>query len=514
MRWDDFRKSFRKDRRFYAYGRDEREREKLFKAYQRQLGEEKKRKAEQADSDFVVLLQETLAEHEAVQEARAAGVPDPEKKKEVGDDVWSRAKKGLDKDPRYDAVGSSTRRAELFRLWLFGERRADGPGGAAQSQNGSAQATRADAEVDSSKAAASASSKRKDAAEALREREAAVRAEKARLESQNRRALTHASREDSTVQFKQMLIDVVRDPLMMWNDAIPRLQKDSRFNLPGLFDRQKRDLFEEHMRNLAEKRRTALYAAFARAAENLDDTPEVSLPLIKDDSEVERLGLLEFAKHEACLRHRRGDIRTDDALAEEFDLWQERRFKDARAAFDEMLKENSFVEFWGRLRQSRKQQEEATGGKDAPKGGLAGGDESDEELEKDVVDMVANFDLSEVHAVLRNDARYRAFKHRPEDREQWIRVSLAADWSDVAIALTDSSNDRTTSPQCKQQSRQSIKRESMYDANIGLVCYTSELVDQLNHAEGMVRMQSAHLSILPSSSGATTGSRLLMPVSD
>ena len=36
-------------------------------------------------------------------------------------------------------------------------------------------------------------------------------------------------------------------------------------------------------------------------------------------------------------------------LEEEFDRWQRIRTTEARKAFDDMLHENSFVEFWGRL---------------------------------------------------------------------------------------------------------------------------------------------------------------------
>ena len=36
-------------------------------------------------------------------------------------------------------------------------------------------------------------------------------------------------------------------------------------------------------------------------------------------------------------------------LEKEFDKWQRERTSDARKAFDEMLSENAFVEFWGRL---------------------------------------------------------------------------------------------------------------------------------------------------------------------
>jgi transcription elongation regulator 1 len=38
-RWDDFRKKSKKDRRFYSYGRDDREREKLLKTHLKELGE-------------------------------------------------------------------------------------------------------------------------------------------------------------------------------------------------------------------------------------------------------------------------------------------------------------------------------------------------------------------------------------------------------------------------------------------------------------------------------------------
>lgn len=37
--WTDFRRAWKKDRRFYGWGRDDREREKRFKEYLRELGE-------------------------------------------------------------------------------------------------------------------------------------------------------------------------------------------------------------------------------------------------------------------------------------------------------------------------------------------------------------------------------------------------------------------------------------------------------------------------------------------
>jgi transcription elongation regulator 1 len=39
MPWDDFKRAWKKDRRFFAFGRDDRQREKAFRAYQKELGE-------------------------------------------------------------------------------------------------------------------------------------------------------------------------------------------------------------------------------------------------------------------------------------------------------------------------------------------------------------------------------------------------------------------------------------------------------------------------------------------
>lgn len=38
-RWDDFRKKWKKERRFYQFGRDDRDREKVFKTHLKELGE-------------------------------------------------------------------------------------------------------------------------------------------------------------------------------------------------------------------------------------------------------------------------------------------------------------------------------------------------------------------------------------------------------------------------------------------------------------------------------------------
>ena len=40
--WEEFKRNWKKDRRFFGFGRDDREREKVFRAYLRGLGESKR----------------------------------------------------------------------------------------------------------------------------------------------------------------------------------------------------------------------------------------------------------------------------------------------------------------------------------------------------------------------------------------------------------------------------------------------------------------------------------------
>ena len=90
-------------------------------------------------------------------------------------------------------------------------------------------------------------------------------------------------------------------------------------------------------------------------------------------------------------------------LEGEFDKWQRTRTTEARKAFDDMLQENSFVEFWGRLGK--------LGGE-----GVEGGVKRDEDEDDDAgeggggnVDMkklAKSVDITEMVKVLKVRARH------------------------------------------------------------------------------------------------------------
>ena len=123
-----------------------------------------------------------------------------------------------------------------------------------------------------------------------------------------------------------------------------------------------------------------------------------------------------------------------DQVEHEFEKWQRERTHEARIAFDQMLGENSFVEFWGRLGK--------IGGKgvdESIKYDDIGDDGEDEQV--DMKALAKSVDLKEIVKVLKvcgcqlisvgianilrkqNDRRYLVFDHISEQREQWLRVS-------------------------------------------------------------------------------------------
>ena len=174
-RWDDFRKKWKKDRRFYSFGRDDREREKAFKVHLRELGERKRADAQRAEADFFDLLKET------------PGI--------TSSSTWSEVKRGISKDSRYDVVGSSSLREELFGTFV---------------KNLVSTSSLANETVEET--AERKMKERKEKAEAsLKGREAKVRDEKERVGKEVGKSRAGAGREEGERLFGSLLVDQVRD---------------------------------------------------------------------------------------------------------------------------------------------------------------------------------------------------------------------------------------------------------------------------------------------------------------
>ena len=166
-----------------------------------------------------------------------------------------------------------------------------------------------------------------------------------------------------------------------WESSLAQLQSDTRFKYSSLSLGHQRHLFQAHVNQLRAKHLDNLHALF------LSNTPSLAaqftaLPVssLLSSLPVTKLGFDVFK------------------LEQEFDHWQLTRTTGAREAFNDMLHENSFVEFWGRLRK--------IGGEGA-EGGVKRDDDDDEDEGEggggnvDMKKLARNVDITEIVKVLK-----------------------------------------------------------------------------------------------------------------
>ncbi|KAH6914924.1 Hsp90 protein-domain-containing protein [Coprinopsis sp. MPI-PUGE-AT-0042] len=384
--WSEFRRTWKKDRRFYGWGRDDREREKAFRDYLKALGEKKKAAAQKAEADFFALLKEQT------------GIK--------AEDSWKEVKKlsSIYKDPRYDAVGSSSLREELFNTYIK------------TLATAKVQAPAEEMVEDDDAMVVEKESKESRRERALKEREQKVKAEQGRVSMNIEKSRQGMNQEEGERVFKTMLVDAIRDPQTTWDTAVEQLKKDPRFtNSPLNFNHQVK-LFHTHITHLRSRHLSALHALFAESTSTLASRfTELPIETLIVSPHVQKLGY---------------DI---DQLEDEFRRWQKERYTEARRAFDEMLHENPFVEFWGRL--SKMQDVTLDQGLQVASEDIGEDDEPASKLNMKA--LAQTVDIGEMVKVLKArtsigismDKRYTDFDYTPEEREQWLRVTHPRTWS-------------------------------------------------------------------------------------
>lgn len=373
--WSDFRRQWKKDRRFYGWGRDDREREKRFREFLKELGERKRALAQKAEADFFALLRES-----GVAQQGAA---------------WKEVKKAIYADPRYDAVGSSSLREELFNTFLTSQSNRTVPDPSEKPVVDIAPVEGIDE-----------TQQRKDRkAQAVKEREVKIKAERDRVQTNIEKSRVDLNKEEGELQFRTLLTDAIREPQATWESSLAQLQSDPRFRYSSLSPGHQRHLFQGHVNQLRAKHLDNLQALFLSNASSLA-TQFTALPVssLLSSLPATKLGYDVFK------------------LEQEFDQWQLTRTTGAREAFNDMLSENSFVEFWGRLRKI---------GGEGTEGGVKRDDDGDEDEGEggggnvDMKKLAKNVDITEMEKVLKGDKRYIMFDHVPEQRERWVREYLS-----------------------------------------------------------------------------------------
>ncbi len=293
------------------------------------------------------------------------------------------------KDRRYEAVNSSSLRESLFNKYL-----ASLAHGAqlTASTSASASAPQPPAATKADRAAR--------AAAALREREDHIRHEQARASRSAQAARGAAGREEAEREFGQLLIDHVRDHDAVLGDVLDVLRHDPRFEHPALQPYDHRRLFEQHLHALYSKRLAQLEAVF------LQHAPLLTTPFSKIEEDV-----LEAPQAQRLVGK---DSRRLEAL---YDSWLARRTEKAKDEFQELLKENSVLEHWGRLQKKEGQEEGAIEVRDE--------DEEEGEDAPDLREMAGQVDVRAIEQVLKHDKRYLIWAHEPEQRTRWVEDYLA-----------------------------------------------------------------------------------------
>lgn len=171
-----------------------------------------------------------------------------------------------------------------------------------------------------------------------------------------------------------------------WESALSELKTDPRFLLSALSNSQQQALFRKHISALRTKQLAALHALFAAHATGLQtrfsDLPTAS---IRTSFPAQKLGL----------------DNNSDALRSEYEDWARARAIQAERDFQEMLYENAFVEFWGRV---RKMQESGDGGMkvEVNDEDLAGEERGDDDREQaDLKTLARSVDVQEIERVLK-----------------------------------------------------------------------------------------------------------------
>ena len=117
-----------------------------------------------------------------------------------------------------------------------------------------------------------------------------------------------------------------------WNSVLPQLETDPRFTRSTLPLNHKLHIFHDHIGKLRHKHIQSLHVLF----ESHTPTLATAFSTLPVDSMLSSLPATKLGFDKRDLEH-------------EFERWQRERNTEARKAFDEMMGENSFIEFWGRL---------------------------------------------------------------------------------------------------------------------------------------------------------------------
>ncbi|KAJ3044099.1 transcription elongation regulator [Rhizophlyctis rosea] len=359
--WEDFARKYKRDSRFTGLS-DPKQRESLFKEH---IEDMKKKEAERkqaanksARDDFLKMLEESR------------GI--------WSDSSWRRVKRDFERDPRYEAIKSSTEREDLFEEYLRQLSKEDEQNRARADEERKARERKAREEA------------------SLRDREEQVRRERASLMREAGSRRHQLAKSDAGAMLRTLLIDFVRDPDVRLRDVLPELERDPRYmQCGGLSALEKESIFNQHVDSLQAKRLATFHSAVDAHA-SLVDTFDNCKDFLLNDPRVTRI--LESAA-----------IGGAEGARRLFSRHQAERKHKAKDQLDEAFKESAFITFHVKQAvQNCHVQAVDKGLKEAPVG-----------------DEWRLISFEEIHEVLNEDKRWLEYQVFEEERERALKEYLA-----------------------------------------------------------------------------------------
>ena len=276
MLFNDFATRYSKDERFKGIEKM-RERESLFNDFQDDLRkkekDEKYKEREKLKKDFISLLKEhkNLHRHSS----------------------WTENKKILERDSRYKAVDSSSKREDWFRDYIKNLDSAPSTPSNNHDNNQKGETTKEfTEELNEDNDEKRKEKEKQERVEAsIKEREKEVNEQLSKFRNERDKEREQLKRDEATEGFKALLTDLVKNLDLNWKETKKILKRDPRWDLCKLLEKEEKvNLFEDHTRMLRSKKKDQFYAL-------LDDTQGVTLSstwkdvkkLIKSDSRYEKL---------------------------------------------------------------------------------------------------------------------------------------------------------------------------------------------------------------------------------
>ncbi|XP_057307232.1 transcription elongation regulator 1-like isoform X2 [Hydractinia symbiolongicarpus] len=256
------------------------------------------------------------------------------------DSKWKKVKQSIEADKRYELVGSSSKREEFFYQYVKEELSKNKESSPAHGDKNNDEENEKDDEKEDEEAMNDENEDMVSSVEAkqefdknerieasIRKREEEVRAQKEVYEKDREKERGLHQHDKAVQHFKALLADMVKDTQFSWKETRRSLRKDPRWSALEVLEKsEKETLFNNHIRDIKDKRKKSFRRLLDEADVPLDAHWREVRRQIKDDPRYAKFG-------------------TSELREEEFETYLREKLTAARTDFRELLRETKLITY-------------------------------------------------------------------------------------------------------------------------------------------------------------------------